>query len=149
MSYLKLNLNPLEKKVGDCVIRAIACATGQSWEKTYTDLCALGLEIKDVPTDKATYTLYLKQIGWVKMKMPVKYVEEENEFGGLDKKKKRVKVSEFAEANSKGNYIVDMANHLTAIEDGTIIDTWNCGHKSIGNWWAKETELKKIKNLFK
>ena len=64
-------------------------------------------------------------------------------------------VTEIKPANEKDfsleelqGYVVDMANHLTAVEDGTIIDTWNCGHKSIGNWWAKETELKNIKNLF-
>lgn len=139
MSFLKMNLNPLEKKVGDCVIRAIASATGQSWEQTYTELCALGLELKNVPNGKEVYTLYLKRLGWQKMKMPkVPYGDTYT----------RLKVREFAEINNKGRYVIDIANHLTAVEDGTIIDIWDCGRKSIGNWWAKETELKKIKNLF-
>lgn len=148
MAFLKLNLNPRERKVGDCVIRAIACATGKSWEEVYTALCEIGLEIKDVPTDKATYALYLERIGWAKMKMPKKQVWGEDNFGGEVLKNKRITVAEFAEINNKGRYVVDMANHLTAVEDGTIIDLWNCGHKSIGNWWVRREEIQHVKNLF-
>lgn len=148
MSFLKLNLNPNGRRVGDCVVRAITSATGKSWDDVYTELCKIGFEIKDMPSSKPTYLLYLERNGWKKMKMPKKTVYVENEFGGEDEKTKRVTVAEFASWNDKGRYIVDMANHLTAVEDGTIIDTWNCGGKSIGNWWAKETELKKIKVNF-
>ena len=134
-----MNLNPLEKKVGDCVVRAIASATGKNWEEVFTDLCAIGLEQKDMPNGKAVYNLYLERLGWQKMKMPK--IPNGDSYT-------RVKVKEFAEINSKGRYVIDVANHLTTVEDGTIIDTWDCGSKSIGHWWLKKEDIKKAKNLF-
>ena len=30
-----------------------------------------------------------------------------------------------------------IANHLTTAIDGTLYDKWNCGSKSVGNYWIK------------
>lgn len=40
--WIRCNPNPLGKETGDCVIRAIAIATDQSWRETYRDLCEEG-----------------------------------------------------------------------------------------------------------
>ena len=37
--WVKCNPNPLGKAAGDCVVRAIAIATQQSWGRIYDDLC--------------------------------------------------------------------------------------------------------------
>lgn len=37
--FIYTNPNPTNKKTGDCVIRAIAIATGSTWEDAYMDLC--------------------------------------------------------------------------------------------------------------
>lgn len=47
------NPNPAGKAVGDCVIRAIAKATGESWGKVYMDLAATGHELSDMPSANA------------------------------------------------------------------------------------------------
>lgn len=41
--FIEYNVNPY-KKVGDCVVRAIAMFLDQSWEETYWDLCDKGAE---------------------------------------------------------------------------------------------------------
>ena len=41
--WIKCNPNPLGKQTGDCVVRAIAIATGQSWRDTYRELCKVGI----------------------------------------------------------------------------------------------------------
>lgn len=38
--WIKRNENPINNRVGDCVVRAISTALNQEWEKTYTELCA-------------------------------------------------------------------------------------------------------------
>lgn len=43
--FIYTNPNPIDKKVGDCVIRAIAIATETTWERAYMDLCMEGLEM--------------------------------------------------------------------------------------------------------
>ena len=39
--WIKCNPNPLGKATGDCVVRAIAIATAQSWRTVYRGLCDL------------------------------------------------------------------------------------------------------------
>lgn len=39
MRYEKHNLNPKNKKVGDCVVRTIAGFTGKDYRVVYDDLC--------------------------------------------------------------------------------------------------------------
>lgn len=50
------NPNPAGKAVGDCVIRAIAKATGRSWGEVYMDLAATGYELADMPSANAVWS---------------------------------------------------------------------------------------------
>ena len=125
MEYFSLNLNPIGKRSGDCVVRAICGATNKTWEEVYNDLCKLGLEMKEMPNMKKVFEKYLEQIGWKKQKMP--------RFGDNT----RYTLEEFADENNKGVYIINLANHLTYIEDGTLIDIWDCSGKSVGNYWKQ------------
>lgn len=110
---------------GDCVIRAIAFATGKGWDKTFTDLCAIGLKMKRMPNADKVYGEYLKQLGYEKMKQPRK----------SDNTKYTVK--EFAQAASRtGTYVIRVANHVTVVKNRKIIDTWDCGDKCVGNYWT-------------
>lgn len=121
----KVNLNPKGIKACDCVIRAIAYSSKQTWEQTYTDLCQLGLKMKRMPNEKQVYEKYLELNGWIKHKQPrtaynLKYT-----------------VDEFIKHQMAKKAIISVAHHLTCIDNYELIDTWNCGHKSIGNYWTK------------
>lgn len=122
----KLNLNPKGIKACDCVVRAIAYSLNQTWEQTYCDLCKLGLKMKRMPNEKQVYEKYLELNGWVKHKQPrmdfnLKYT-----------------VSEFIDCKMESKAIISVANHLTCIDNYELIDTWDCGRKSIGNYWTKD-----------
>jgi hypothetical protein len=123
MTFKKTNLNPKGKKANDCVVRAIAYATGTSWQSVYQRLAGLGLEMLDMPNSKKVYERYLEKIGWIKHKMPKK----------LDGK--RYTVKEFS--NRVPFAIVSVAKHLTVIDGQNLIDTWDCSYKSVGNYWTK------------
>lgn len=128
--FKNINLNPSGKKACDCVVRAIAYATEQSWSKVYKDLCDIGLELYDVPTSKKVYQKYLEVLGFEKMPMPKKQSGPTYE---------RYKVNDFAETFPKDYvYVISVAHHLTVVSYGDIVDTWNCGYKSVGNYWRKK-----------
>jgi len=38
MAFINYNANPVNNRVGDCVIRAISKATGNTWEEIYTKI---------------------------------------------------------------------------------------------------------------
>jgi len=118
------NLNPTGKKVGDCVVRAIAKATRQTWTKVYDDLCQIGREMYAMPNDKKVFAAYLDTIGWQKNKMP-RFPDNT-----------RYTLKEFADEYNSGTYIVSIAHHITCISNGVLFDTWNGGYKSVNNYWS-------------
>ena len=119
------NANPFKKKTGDCVIRAVCVALKEDWEDTYKGMFEVAMKTGYAISCKENYQEYLKQKGYEMKKMPKK------ENG------KRYTLKEFIEqlANPKKNYVVNLANHLTCIEKGTLVDIWNCSKKSVGNYW--------------
>ena len=121
------NLNPKGLKTGDCVIRAIAYATEKEWEEVYEALCKLGLKMKRMPNEKQVYEKYLEQLGWQKYKQPRKW---NNTKYTLD---------EFIEemASEGDAVLVKLAHHLSVVEEGQVVDTWDCGYKTVGNYWIR------------
>ena len=63
--YSYFNPNPIKnKRVGDCVIRAISKALNQSWEDTYIDLTIQGYLMGDLLSSNAVWGAYLKSKGF-------------------------------------------------------------------------------------
>lgn len=107
----------------DCVIRAIAKATGKDWDEVFEQLAIIGLELKDVVNSKPVYDKYLQQLGYPMQKQPRK------------SNNTKYTAAEFAKKFNKGRYVISLANHLSVVVDGKIYDTWNCSDKSVGNYW--------------
>ena len=107
----------------DCVIRAIAKATGKHWDEVFTGLSKVGLNVKDTISSKLVYNQYLQEKGYPMQKQPRK---SDNT---------KYTAAEFANKFNKGSYVISLANHLTVIVDGKIYDTWNCSEKCVGNYW--------------
>ena len=124
MEFIKSNPHPTGKKIGDCVVRAIAIAEAKKWTDVYKELCDIGLEIYDMPNSKPVYESYLERHGWKKQKMP-------KDING-----KRLKLRDFAD-KTKGLFIANVVSHVATVENSTLLDTWNCGHKCIGNYYKK------------
>lgn len=145
---VNVNKNPKGLKTGDCAIRAIALATGQSWDKVFTDLCEIAFKKKRMPNDKQVYEIYLEKLGWEKHKQPKSY----NYESGYKDTYKKYTVEEFVTnlnlekciQRKHDVYIITVANHMTCVlfENGEfdIHDTWDCGYKTIGNYWTKKGE---------
>jgi hypothetical protein len=125
MNFININLNPSGRKSCDCVVRAIVRASGKSWLETYNRLCQLGMLEHAMPNEKRVYEKHLEQIGFKKNKMP-RFPDNT-----------RFTVAEFAYSNPKGVFIISVAKHLTCVVDGVLYDTWNCGGKSVGNFYSK------------
>lgn len=121
MTFVKYNHNPLNKKVGDCVVRAIGKALDLTWDKVFEDLVVIAREQKSSLNYKDVYEKYLKQYETI----PVKY---ETPRG-----KKRLTVNEVCKL--KGTFVILVARHLTCIIDGVNYDLWDCGNKSAYKIW--------------
>lgn len=119
------NENPKGHRTGDCVIRAIARASGNSWDVTLAGLFIVGYRIKSELAWKDCYEKYLEEQGWNKGKQPRKPDGD------------KYTVGEWAQLHPNQTYIISVANHLTCIIDGKCNDIWNCTGKTVLNYWTK------------
>ena len=131
MKFLKSNPNPKGHSVGDCAVRACVYATGKTWDKVYQELCAVGFELKSMPNDRKTIERYLNRHGFVKHSMPRRA------------DRTRYTVAEFVDEliplikPPEKTVVLSLAGHVATIVDGELLDTSNCGYKSVGNYYKK------------
>jgi len=109
---------------GDCVIRAIVHATGQDYETVWKSLLDISKETLFLPNQEETFELYLQSLGWVKKKP----LRKQNG--------KTYEVRKFP-AKPQGKYIIKTRKHLTAIVNGTHLDSWNCGPWRANSYYEK------------
>lgn len=125
MAYIHYNPNPLNKSVGDCVIRALTILLNDNWDDVYTDLTMQGYYMKDMPNSNAVWGAYLKANGFKRYIIP-------------DTCPDCYTVRSFCEDHPKGVYLAATGTHVIAIVDGNYYDTSDSGHEVPIYYWRKE-----------
>nr|UWD62481.1 MAG: Putative papain-like endopeptidase [Bacteriophage sp.] len=122
--YRELNLNPEQKRVGDCTVRAIAAATHQEWDAVYAALVLTGFELNDMPSANYVWGSYLRRIGWKRYTLPNSCPD-------------CYTVAQFAKDHPDGTYILAMATHVVCVQNGDWLDTWDSGDEVPLYYWQK------------
>ena len=138
------NANPKDKRSSDCVLRAIALATGKSWDELLDDLVTYSHKYKEMPNDTKCYSKYLEDLGFIKMSQPRK--EDNTKYTGSE-------FCEWLNKHGKGPRVIVAhigAQHIAAIVPDInqenkksrykIHDTWNCSRRCVGTYWMKYIE---------
>ena len=110
--WIRCNPNPLGRQTGDCVIRAIAIATDQSWRRVYRQLCELGEKHADLPNSNMIWGMYLRERGARQFLLPESCPE-------------CITVQAFCERYPEGVYVIGTGDHAVAVIDGDWYDSWN------------------------
>lgn len=118
--FVKFNIHPDDKLVGDCVKRAIAFATDSDYNEIKRELN------RHKQITKSKY--FNERKNWVSY---VEKVLKANKLLGYQ----NMKIGDFAKLNLKGSYIIKCRKHLTCVKDGKLYDTWNCSFKAINRVW--------------
>ena len=122
------NLNPKGQKTGDCVIRAVAAFLGWTWERTYRELAEWGMEHGWMLNSDENFESFLLAKAWEKERMPRRADNT------------RFTAKEFCQQIAEPGtvYLIRLAHHLSFIgPDCRIWDTWDCGRRSVGNFWSR------------
>lgn len=126
MEFIKRNENPKGWKTGDCVVRALTTATEMDYLDVYDTLYQIGRKKCRMPNDKIVYEKFLQDNGFTNCKMP-----RHNDNS-------RYTVSELIDELGEGNILVmNVAHHVTVSVNDKLVDLWNCGGKSVGNYFIK------------
>lgn len=117
--YKFYNANAVNRYTDDCVIRAISCATGKSWDQVY-----------DYMSDIAQYegTLFDKK------DFIINY---------LDRTYDRIKgisgrVGEVSARFPNSTLLITMQGHIVCSKNGIIYDTFDCRNREVEYVWKVE-----------
>lgn len=120
--WIRCNPNPKGKLVGDCVIRAVSIATGNTWCRVYDEIYQVGREECDMMSSDAVWGLYLYRIGFEPFLLP-------------EACPKCTTVREFAKRFPEGTYIIGTGGHAVCVRDGDWYDTWNSADMVPSFFW--------------
>ena len=123
--WIKCNPNPLGKQTGDCVVRAIAIATGQSWRDTYRELCKVGEIECDMPSSNFVWGVYLRRRGAKQFLLP-------------ESCPSCITVRAFAQRYPEGVYVIGTGDHAVTVIDGNWYDSWNSEGEIPTYFWKVE-----------
>ena len=126
--WVQCNMNEWGRNVGDCTVRAISKATGQTWRETYLELALKGLEVGDMPSSNAVWGAYLRSIGFSRHIVP-------------DTCPDCYTVSDFAHDHPNGTYILALSGHVVCVIGGDYYDSWDSGNEIVVYYWCKEDKL--------
>lgn len=124
MAYIYYNANPLNKRVGDCVIRAISKAMGMSWEDVAIDLSMMMVIEKDIVSSNALWGKYLIMNGFRRGSLP-------------DTCPACYTLEQFCEDFPRGTYVVATGSHVIAVIDGNYYDTFDSGNEVVTYYFEK------------
>ena len=114
MAWIRYNPNPVNRKGGDCVVRAVAVAEGLTWDEAYTELTKRAFLEKDMPSVNPIWANYLTSKGY--------------DIYGLPNTCPRCyTVKQFAYDHPDGTYVLGTGSHAIAVIDGNYIDSWDSG----------------------
>ncbi len=99
------------KQKNDCVVRALALLTGFSYDEAYEELAKRGRKCGG-GTAKVVWKAILKEWGYRKQSFPA--------IKGVN----RVSLKSFAEHYLTGEYLVQMAGHVTFVRNGVVLDAF-------------------------
>jgi len=125
MDYIYYNPNPVGRSVGDCTIRAISKALGQTWEETYVGLVLEGFIRGDLPNADSVWGPYLRNHGFTRHWIPDTCPDCYTVLG-------------FAKDNPHGTFILSMpGRHVVAVVNSVIYDSWNSGGEVPEYYWTR------------
>lgn len=123
--YVFYNANPNDKRVGDCVKRAISKAADMDYNEVKSELN----RYKKI-TGAAKFNDITNCRPYVEKVLHGVYTS----FPAV-KGEPRMNGERFCKKYPKGRYILSMANHWSCCVDGIIYDTWDCSDKCVYGVW--------------
>lgn len=116
---------------GDCTVRALALATGLSWDAAWQKLYDAQGRYRCCGFALDDFLDFEPELWGVVRAFTFPAVKGQRRMNG----------QRFAEQHPRGSFILRLAHHLAAVEDGVLYDTWDCSQKCVYTaWQIRETK---------
>jgi hypothetical protein len=125
--WKEYNPNPLNRKTGDCTLRAYCAAFNVSWEEAFDEASKVAKEMGYILDNPNVVKKVVEETYGAKQ--DPKYTKK------TVKSKDRITVNEFALTHPYGIYVLHVRSHLVTIRDGEYWDSWDSGDKKVDEVW--------------
>ena len=122
--WQRYNPNPIALEGIDCTVRALTKALDISWEKAYTMLAVNGFIMSDMPNANHVVNSTLRQNGFKRHLIP-------------DECPDCYTAENFAEEHPTGTFVLAFGDHVCAVIDGVIYDSWDSRNRVPMFYWEK------------
>jgi hypothetical protein len=123
-NYIYYNPNPLDRRTGDCVIRALTKLLDADWDTVFVELFTTAFAMKDMMDHNIVWNDFLESCGYQRKGIP-------------DTCPLCYSIADFCDDHPSGKYVVATDSHVVAVVDGNYYDTWDSGDKVPIYYWTK------------
>lgn len=124
MAYVYTNPNPRGVLIGDCAVRAVAIATGMTWDDAYMVLSDYGFKMKNLPNADSVWGEVLRDYGFTRKVIP-------------DTCPACYTIDAFCRDHPKGIFVLATGSHVVTCIDGCIRDTWDSSDEVPIMYWRR------------
>lgn len=122
--WQSFNPNPQGRRVGDCAVRAVAVALGESWDEAFYELVAQAQAMADMPSSDAVWGAVLARRGFRRYAVPNTCPE-------------CYTAADFAADHPNGTYVLAFGGHVATVRDGTLLDAWDSSELVPQYYWYR------------
>lgn len=124
MSWKYYNPNPLERRTGDCSVRAVSAALNVDWETAFALIAEMAFDMADVVSANDVWGAVLRRHGFYRMRIP-------------DSCPDCYTAADFARENPEGTFVAVFNGHVACIRDGKILDSWDSSNEPVRYIWYR------------
>lgn len=124
--YTYYQPNPCMRSVGDCSVRAVSKALDTEWGKAYSLLTTFGYNMCDMPSSDSVIGAVLRMHGFERHSLPNTCPD-------------CFTAEDFAREHPQGTFVLGFGNHVAAVVEGTIYDSWDSSNEIPQYYWEKKT----------
>lgn len=125
--YRYFNPNPVAARTRDCVIRAMCAVLDISWDEAFDLIAERAKQMGQTMDENAVYGSILRQIGFYRATIP-NYCPD------------CYTAADFAREHPKGVYVLGFTEHVAAVIDGQIWDTWDSSNETVTYYWGEQED---------
>lgn len=115
--WIDYNPNPQQRRVGDCVIRAISKALGVDWEQAFAIVSEFAYNMADMPASDSVWGAVLRANGFYRRAIP-------NSCPSC------YTAADFCRDHPRGVFVLGFGGHVATVVDGNLYDSWNSSQLS-------------------
>lgn len=123
--WIMFNNNPTGRMVGDCAVRAISVALDTDWESAFDRITEAARAMGDMPSSNSVLGAVLRQNGFYRKAIP-NYCPD------------CYTAADFAYDHPNGVYVLGFGNHVAAVVDGDIYDSWDSSNEVPQYFWYRK-----------